>query len=211
MGLPSHPFHRQAILRSPSHKSHRIGCLAGAAVSQHPDVGPVVSRRGHIFRFHIWLAHLPIPFFRSRRLCPRWTLCRQRPNSHAALAHFLDDARDEFLRPDPGRSLLPSRSVAGIATLGCGQFHAHAHHSIQRHRIRGLGTLRPLRRDLVADVRGCTRNRPASVDESRQRICRPDAYLRRAVPFREPRWARKALHYVDRTPCSGPLRQTRHL
>ena len=60
---------------------------------------------------------------------------------HAALAQVFDEARDELLRPDPGPVSPAVPLGSRDRTPGCGQFHAHAHHSLEGPGLRGLGTL----------------------------------------------------------------------
>jgi len=112
---------------------------------------------------------------------------------HAALAHVLDEAHDELLRPDPGRSLLRSRSTAEIARQAAGSFMRTPTIALKD---RGFGGSELFDRfNMISSLmyegaRGTgrlllTNPESGSVDLT--------LTFAEAVPFREPRWARKAL------------------
>ena len=112
---------------------------------------------------------------------------------HAALVHVLANAHEELLRPDPGRSLLPSRSAAEIARQAAGSFMRTPTIALKD---RGFGGSELFDRfDMISSLmyegtRGTgrlllTNPESGSVDLT--------LAFAEAVPFREPRWARKAL------------------
>ena len=116
---------------------------------------------------------------------------------HAALAHVLDEAHDELLRPDPGRSLLPSRPAAEIARQAAVSFMRTPNIAL---RDRGLsGAVLFDRFNMISSLmhegaRGTgrlllTNPESGSVDLT--------LAFAEAVPFREPRWARKVLEMAS--------------
>lgn len=116
---------------------------------------------------------------------------------HAALAQVLDEAHDELLRPDPGRSLLPSRSAVETARQSAGRFMRTPTIAL---RDRGFGGSELFDRfNMISSLmyegaRGTgrlllTNPNSGSVDLT--------LTFAEAVPFREPRWARKALEMAS--------------
>ena len=117
---------------------------------------------------------------------------------HAALAHVLDEAHDELLRPDPGRSMLPSRSAAEIARQAAGSFMRTPTIAL---RDRGLGGSELFDRfNMISSLmyegaRGTGRLLLTNPDSGSVDMTLTFA---EAVPFREPRWARKTLEMASR-------------
>ena len=116
---------------------------------------------------------------------------------HAALALVLDEAHDELLRPDPGRELLPSRSSAEIARQAAGIFMRTPTIAL---RDRGLGGSELFDRfNMISSLmyegaRGTGRLLLTNPDSGS--VDRTLTFAE-AVPFREPRWARKALEMAS--------------
>lgn len=113
---------------------------------------------------------------------------------HAALAHVLGEAHDELLRPEPGRGSLPrSRSAAEIARQAAGSF---MHTPTIALKDRGFGGSELFDRfNLISSLmyegtRGTGRLLLTNPDSGSVDLTLAFA---EAVPFREPRWARKAL------------------
>ena len=113
---------------------------------------------------------------------------------HAALAHVLDEAYDELLRPEPGRwSLLPSRSAAEIARQAAGSFMRTPAMALKDRKFGGselFDRFNMISSLMYEGTRGTgrlllTNPESGSVDLT--------LAFAEAVPFREPRWARKAL------------------
>ena len=116
---------------------------------------------------------------------------------HAALAEVLDDAHDELLRPDPGRSLLPPSSAAEIARQAAGSFMHTPAIALGDRRFSGLALfdrLNMISSQMYEGARGTGRlllTNPASgsVDLT--------LAFAEPVPFREARWARKTLEMAS--------------
>ena len=116
---------------------------------------------------------------------------------HAALAHVLDEAHDELLRPDPGRSILPSRSAAEIVRQAAESFMRTPTIALKD---RGVGGSELFYRfNMISSLmyegsRGT--GRLLLTNLARGSV---DLTLRfaEAVPFREPRWARKVLEMAS--------------
>ena len=116
---------------------------------------------------------------------------------HAALAHVLDEAHGELLRTDPGRSILPSRSAAEIARQAAGSFMRTPTIAL---RDRGFGGSELFDRfNMISSLmyegaRGTGRLLLTNPDSGSVDLTLTFA---EAVPFREPRWARKALEMAS--------------
>ena len=116
---------------------------------------------------------------------------------HAALGHVLDEAHDELLRPEPGRSLLPSRSAAEIARQAAGSFMRTPTIALKD---RGFGgwelfdRLNMISSLMYEGARGTGRLLLTNPDSGSVDLTLTFA---EAVPFREPRWARKTLEMAS--------------
>lgn len=116
---------------------------------------------------------------------------------HAALANVLDEAYDELLRPDPGRSMLPSRSAAEIARQAAASFMQTATVAVKAGGLGGselLERLNMISSLMYEGARGTgrlllTNPGSGSVDMT--------LTFAEAVPFRESRWARKTLEMAS--------------
>ena len=116
---------------------------------------------------------------------------------HAALAQVLDEAHDELLRPDPGRFRLKSRSAAEIARQAAGSFMHTPTIALQD---RGFGGSELFERfNMISSLmyegaRGTGRLLLTSPDSGSVDMTLAFA---KAVPFRQPRWARKTLEMAS--------------
>ena len=116
---------------------------------------------------------------------------------HAALAHVLSAAHDELLRPDPGRSLLRSRSAAEIARQAAGSFMHTPIMALNDRRIGGSELFD--RFDMISSLmyegaRGTGRLLLTNPDSGSVDVTLAFA---EAMPFCEPRWARKTLEMAS--------------
>lgn len=117
---------------------------------------------------------------------------------HAALAQILNEAHDELLRPNPGsRSLLPSRPPAEIARQAAGSF-MHTPAIALRARVFSGSALFD-RLNMISSLMY-----EGAQGTGRLLLTNPDSgsvdltlTLVEAVPFREPRWARKTLEMAS--------------
>ena len=116
---------------------------------------------------------------------------------HAAIANVLDEAYHELLRPEPGRSLRFSRSVAEIAREAAGNF-MHTPTIALKDKALGASGLFD-RFNMISSLmyegaRGTGRLLLTSPDSGSVDMTLAFA---QAVPFREPRWARKTLEMAS--------------
>ncbi len=116
---------------------------------------------------------------------------------HAALAVVLDEAHDELLRPHPGRFLLPSRSAAEIARQAAASFMRTPTIALNDGGFGGselfdrFNMISPL---MYEGARGTGRLLLTNPDSGSVDLTLTFA---EPVPFREPRWARKALEMAS--------------
>ena len=116
---------------------------------------------------------------------------------HAGLAHVLDDAHDELLRPDPGRYLKQPRSAAEIARQAAGSFMFTPTIALKDRGFGGSALF--VRFNMISSLmyegtRGTGRLLLTNPDSGSVDLTLSFA---EPVPFREPRWARKTLEMAS--------------
>ena len=116
---------------------------------------------------------------------------------HAVLTHVLHDAYDELLRPDPGRSMRPSRSDAEVARQAADSFMRTPAMALADGSLEGSelhDRLNEISSQMYEGVRGTGRLLLANPDSGSVDLTLEFA---EPVPFREPRWARKVLEMAS--------------
>ncbi len=116
---------------------------------------------------------------------------------HSALAQLLDEAHEELLTPDPGRSRRPSRSAAEIARQAADRFMHTPTIALRDRGFRGselFDRFNMISSLMYEGARGTGRLLLTNPDSGSVDMTLTFA---EAVPFREPRWARKALEMAS--------------